>query len=313
MEVRDLVKAYGDRRAVDGVSFAVPPGQTLVLLGPSGCGKTTTLKMLNRLVEPTGGEIRVGGRNVRTLPPAELRRGIGYVIQETGLFPHYTVAENVGVVPRLLGWEVARIRARVDELLDLMGLPAALADRAPATLSGGQQQRVGIARALAADPPVLLLDEPFGALDPITRQQLQREFRRLGPLRDKAKVLVTHDVAEAVTLGDTICLLKEGRTQQIGPPADLVFRPANHFVRTFFAADRLPLELRVARLADVLPHAAGEESTPGVPTVDPYVSLLEAMERPHVDVASGGGVRRYGREALLVGFYTWRERAAGGE
>jgi osmoprotectant transport system ATP-binding protein len=217
LEVRDL--KYGDR--VDGISFAVGAGETLVLLGRSGSGKTTTLKLVNRLLEPTGGEVVVAGERTGAADPTRLRRRIGYVIQEVGLFPHFTVAANVGLVPRLEGWAPARITDRVRELLGLVGLdPATFATRYPHQLSGGQRQRVGVARALAVDPPLLLLDEPFGALDPITRVELQREFRALEGRLGKAMVFVTHDVREGLLLGTRIGLLETGRLIFLGTPEE---------------------------------------------------------------------------------------------
>jgi osmoprotectant transport system ATP-binding protein len=215
LEVRDL--KYGDR--VDGISFAVGAGETLVLLGRSGSGKTTTLKLVNRLLEPTGGEVVVAGERTGAADPTRLRRRIGYVIQEVGLFPHFTVAANVGLVPRLEGWAPERIASRVRELLGLVGLdPETFTTRYPHQLSGGQRQRVGVARALAVDPPLLLLDEPFGALDPITRVELQREFRALEGRLGKAMVFVTHDVREGLLLGTRIGMLETGRLIFLGTP-----------------------------------------------------------------------------------------------
>jgi osmoprotectant transport system ATP-binding protein len=224
------------RTLVDGVSFSVAEGETLVLLGRSGAGKTITLKLINRLLEPTAGEVRVAGTLTTTLDPTRLRRRIGYVIQEIGLFPHFTIGENVGLVPRLEGWPPARIAGRVRELLQLVGLGGeALEQRYPAQLSGGQRQRVGVARALAADPPLLLLDEPFGALDAITRVELQREFQQLGARVRKALVFVTHDVREGLLLGTRIALMRSGRFVFLGTPDE--FRGSSHpEVRAFLEA-----------------------------------------------------------------------------
>lgn len=252
--VQQLCKAYGQRQAVNQVSFTVEEGQTLVLLGTSGSGKTTTLRTINRLVEPDAGSIFIGGKNIRTQPVETLRRGIGYVLQDHGLFPHYTVAENIALVPSLLRWPEEKTRWRVDSLLEKLHLPP---DRFrnvyPATLSGGQRQRVGLARALAADPPVLLMDEPFGALDPLTRMAVRKEFGELDELQKKTIVLVTHDVQEAVALGDRIGLMNQGELQQLGRPAELLLHPANDFVRQFFDHQRLQLEWQCLTLAEVWP------------------------------------------------------------
>ncbi len=242
MIVLDRVcKAYAEdgRHAVRDVSFRVPPGRMLVLLGGSGCGKTTTLKMINRLIEPTSGRIAVDGKDVLDADPVELRRGIGYVFQGIGLFPHLTVAENVAVVPKLLGWPESKTHDRVAELLDMVHLPSGeYRDRLPAQLSGGQQQRVGFARALAARPRVMLLDEPFGALDPVTRDELRREFlevrRRLG----LTAVMVTHDMTEALLSADLIAVMNEGRLRQLGTPHELLTRPADDFVAALMATPR---------------------------------------------------------------------------
>jgi osmoprotectant transport system ATP-binding protein len=224
LEVRDLSYRLPDatnRELVKAVSFTVAPGETLVLLGRSGSGKTTTLKLINRLLEPTSGEVRLQGEATAIIQPYRLRRRIGYVIQEIGLFPHFTVAENVGLVPRLEGWPSDRIATRVNELLALVGLdPAEFAGRLPRALSGGQRQRVGVARALAADPALLLLDEPFGALDPITRVELQREFRALEGRLGKGMVFVTHDVREGLLLGTRLGLMHEGRLVFLGTPEE---------------------------------------------------------------------------------------------
>ena len=212
----------GGRALLSDLSLEVRQGETLILLGRSGCGKTTTLKLINRLLDPTGGEVLVEGTPTTGWDPIRLRRRIGYVIQEIGLFPHWTVEENVGVVPRLEGWEGDRIKARTGELLEMVGLePGGFAARYPRELSGGQRQRVGVARALAADPPIILLDEPFGALDPITRRELQQEFRSLERKLGKTMVFVTHDVREAFILGSRIALLKDGKMVLLGRPEEL--------------------------------------------------------------------------------------------
>ena len=234
IEVERVSKRYGETIAVAELSFTVGRGELLVLLGESGCGKTTTLKMINRLIEPSTGRVRIDGEDVSAAPGHELRRRIGYVFQRVGLFPHLTVGENVAITPRLLGWDDARIRTRVDELLALVELdPAAVRERMPEQLSGGQQQRVGVARALAAGPRVLLLDEPFGALDPLTRVLLQDSLRSIRAKLELTAVLVTHDVPEALLLGDRVAVLREGRLVQIGAPAELLRSPADAYVQRF--------------------------------------------------------------------------------
>ena len=235
-----LTKRYGDRVAVDHLDLEVAEGELCVLVGPSGCGKTTTMKMINRLIEPTSGRILLAGDDVTHVDPVELRRRIGYVIQQVGLFPHLTIAQNVATVPKLLGWDRARVKARVGELLELVGLPPrTFAKRYPNQLSGGQRQRVGVARALGADPPVLLMDEPFGAIDPITRGRLQDEFLRLQREVRKTIVFVTHDIEEAVHLGDRIAILTEGGVlAQHDTPAAILGAPASPFVADFVGADR---------------------------------------------------------------------------
>jgi osmoprotectant transport system ATP-binding protein len=229
-----------DEPAIADLSLEVPPGRLTIFIGPSGSGKTTAMRLVNRMLELTSGDVRVDGVSVRDRPPADLRRGIGYAIQQIGLFPHLTVAENIATVPKLLGWDAKRIRARVDELLVLTGLEAAMARRYPAQLSGGQRQRVGVARALAADPPLLLMDEPFGAIDPITRGRLQEEFRRLQTDLGKTVIFVTHDIDEALKLGDHIAVLRPGGVlAQFATPEELVRTPADAFVEDFVGADRM--------------------------------------------------------------------------
>ena len=231
IELQGLCKRYGEVRAVDGLSLRVDAGEVLVLLGGSGCGKTTTLKMINRLIEPTAGRVLIDGADAAALPPHALRRRIGYAFQAIGLFPHMTVAENVAVTPRLLGWDAARVGRRVDELLALVGLePATYRGRWPQELSGGQQQRVGIARALAAEPGLLLLDEPFGALDPLTRDRLQESFRAIRCAVGVTAIFVTHDMVEALLVGDRIAVMKDGRLVQVGSPRDLLRNPADAYV-----------------------------------------------------------------------------------
>ncbi|HZB20693.1 MAG TPA: ATP-binding cassette domain-containing protein [Blastococcus sp.] len=251
-------------------------GELTVLVGPSGCGKTTTMKMINRLIEPTTGRILIDGDDVTRADPDELRRRIGYVIQSIGLFPHQTVRTNVGTVPRLLGWDKARTRARVDELLTTVGLdPAVHGDRYPAQLSGGQRQRAGVARALAADPPVLLVDEPFSAVDPVVRERLQSEFLRLQHTVRKTIVFVTHDIEEAVRLGDRIAVMSQGgHVEQFATPAELLGRPANAFVADFVGSDR-----GLKRLAVTGIDAADLEQPPVVHVADGLADARAAMDQ----------------------------------
>jgi osmoprotectant transport system ATP-binding protein len=239
--------------AVNDLSLSVPAGRICVLVGPSGCGKTTSLKMVNRLIEPTSGRILIDGVDAATRDVDELRRSIGYVIQQVGLFPHQTIGENVAVVPRLLGWDKARQRERADELLALIGLdPASYRDRYPSQLSGGERQRVGVARALAADPPIMLMDEPFGAVDPIVRERLQNEFLRLQEELAKTILFVTHDIDEAIKMGDLVAVMQVGgHLAQFGPPAEILAAPANEFVARFVGADRGLKRLSLRRVAEL--------------------------------------------------------------
>lgn len=237
ISLRQVTKRYPGTTAdaVQPLDMEIKQGEFIVFVGPSGCGKTTTLRMINRLVEPTGGEIWIDGKNVTNSHPDEMRRHIGYVIQQVGLLPHWTVSRNVGLVPAMLGWDKSRIKARSDELLELVGLdPTSFRERYPKQLSGGQQQRVGVARALAADPPVMLMDEPFGAIDPVTRDRLQDEFLRLQAQIKKTIVLVTHDIDEALKLGDRIAIFAESaRLAQFATPLEILTNPADDFVRSF--------------------------------------------------------------------------------
>jgi osmoprotectant transport system ATP-binding protein len=250
-----VTKRYPGQRtaAVDNVTMTLPAGEIVVLVGPSGCGKTTTMKMINRLIEPSSGSITIGGRNALSIDPDELRRQVGYAIQQAGLFPHLTVGHNVGMVPRLLGWPRAKIAARVDEMLDLVGLdPGEFRSRFPRQLSGGQQQRIGVARALAADPPVLLMDEPFGAVDPITRGNLQDELMRLQAELHKTIVFVTHDFDEAVKLGDRIAVLgPQSRILQYDTPEAILANPADDTVAGFVGAGASLKQLTLLRVRDV--------------------------------------------------------------
>src|SRR3954454_18215646 len=263
--------------AVKELTLIVPAGEICVLVGPSGGGKTTAMKLVNRLIELDEGDIRIDGRSIRSLDPVELRRGIGYVIQQVGLFPHLTVAGNIATVPRLLGWDKARIAARVDELLELVGLePERDRGRYPAQLSGGQRQRVGLARAMAVDPPLMLMDEPFGALDPITRERLQDEFLRIQRRVGTTVIFVTHDIDEAVKMGDRIAILREGGVlAQYDTPDAILSRPADEFVERFVGVDRGLKRLALRMLADV--ELAPVESTEDRPSVALSASLRDAL------------------------------------
>ena len=273
-----LRKQYPDGTvAVDNLDLTIGRGEICALVGPSGCGKTTTMRMINRLIEPTSGTIQIDGEDIRAADVKLLRRKIGYVIQAVGLFPHYTVRRNVGTVCRLLGWEKDRIATRADEMLALVGLdPAEYGDRYPSQLSGGQRQRVGVARALAADPPVLLMDEPFGAVDPIAREKLQTEFHALQQELGTTVVIVTHDIDEAVRLGDRIAVLREGGIlAQYDSPADILAHPVDDFVADFFGADRLIKLMGVTGVDDDrLPAAQTADGS--APMIEPEATLRQA-------------------------------------
>jgi len=279
-----ISKRYpGGVEAVCDLTIKVEEGETLVLLGTSGSGKTTTMKMVNRLIEPTSGRILIDGRDIMDHDPIELRRSIGYAIQHIGLFPHMTIGDNIAIVPKLLNWPKDRIADRIDELLEIVGLdPADFRDRFPSQLSGGQRQRIGVARALAADPSIILMDEPFGALDPITREQLQNEFVELESEIKKTVIFVTHDVFEAVKMGDRIALLHEGRLQQVAAPGELVERPANEFVDQFLGQHRFQLSLLTRTIKAIIPRTP--EPVGGTPDVVPEIrlrarnSLIEALD-----------------------------------
>lgn len=254
LEFAEATKRYpgSDSAAVDGLSLTVPAGEICVLVGPSGCGKTTAMRMVNRMIDITDGDILVGGNSIKRRNADELRREIGYVIQQIGLFPHKTIADNIATVPKLLGWSKAKVDARVQELLDLIGLPQEMARRYPTQLSGGQRQRVGVARALAADPPLMLMDEPFGAIDPINRERLQNEFLRLQAEIRKTIVFVTHDIDEAIKMGDKIAILQVGgKLAQYASPSEILLHPANDFVEDFVGADRALKRLALMRVSDI--------------------------------------------------------------
>jgi osmoprotectant transport system ATP-binding protein len=283
-----VTKRYGNspRPAVDDLSITIPAGEICVLIGPSGGGKSTAMRMVNRLISITEGDITIDGDSVKKLDPVELRRGIGYVIQQIGLFPHMTAEANVATVPRLLGWEKSRTRERVRELLELVGLdPEEHGGRYPAQLSGGQRQRVGLARAMAVDPPLMLMDEPFGAIDPVTRERLQNDFLRLHREVRKTVIFVTHDIDEAIKMGHHICLLRQGgRLAQYGTPEEILAAPADEFVADFVGADRGLKRLSLRRVGDVELEPANGAG--GLPVVDARTSLRDAVS---VMLADGGG------------------------
>jgi len=298
VEFDHVTKVYGtvDAKrgapgAVNDLSLTVPAGQICVLVGPSGCGKTTTLKMVNRLIEPTSGRILLDGVDAATRDVTELRRGIGYVIQQTGLFPHQTISDNVATVPRLLGWPRRRQRDRAEELLSLVGLdPATYSGRYPAQLSGGERQRVGVARALAADPPIMLMDEPFGAVDPIVRERLQNELLRIQEQLARTILFVTHDIDEAIKMGDVVAVFRTGGVvEQFGPPAEILAAPASQFVARFVGADRGLKRLSLMRVNDVplapaITAYVGDDAADAGRRVraDPfqYLLLLDAEDHP---------------------------------
>ena len=289
---REATKVYpgADSPAVDALSLEVPAGEICVLVGPSGCGKTTAMRMVNRMVDITAGDIVIGDRSVRERGPSDLRREVGYVIQQIGLFPHRTIGENIATVPRLLGWGRERIAGRVDELVELIGLDPELRDRFPSQLSGGQQQRVGVARALAANPGLMLMDEPFGAVDPINRERLQNEFLRLQAEVRKTILFVTHDIDEAIKMGDRIAVLREGgRLAQYATPAELLMAPADDFVEDFVGADRALKRLSLMTVGDIdlweAPLAfVGQSSAEVLAKLDgaevPHALLVDSERRP---------------------------------
>jgi osmoprotectant transport system ATP-binding protein len=301
-----VTKRYGNsaRPAIDDLSLTIPAGEICVLIGPSGGGKTTAMKMINRLISITEGDITIDGTSVRSLELTELRRGIGYVIQQIGLFPHMTVERNIGTVPRLLGWDDKRTRARSHELLELVGLdPDEHAKRFPSQLSGGQRQRVGLARAMAADPPLMLMDEPFGAIDPITRERLQNDFLRLHRELRKTVVFVTHDIDEAIKMGDRIAILREGGVlAQFDTPEAILAEPADEFVAQFVGADRGLKRLALRRLEEVELLPVPDHDSAAVPACSAKTSLRDALS---IMLTEGSdGVVVIGEDEKATGYIT---------
>ena len=303
IEFKEVSKTYpgSNRPVVNDLSFEILEGEVCVLVGPSGCGKTTTMRMVNRLIEPTDGEILINGEPNTSMSGTQLRRKIGYAIQQIGLFPHRTIAENIATVPSLLGWEKGRTKTRVDELLELVGLdPNVYRARYPAELSGGQQQRVGVARAMAADPPIMLMDEPFGAVDPITRERLQDEFLRIQQDIKKTIVFVTHDIDEAIKMGDKIAILKQGGIlAQYDTPENILSCPNSEFVASFVGNDRILKRLSLTRVADMELEPAN--GTPDdLPRIDGRLTVRDALSELIGSGRSEAVVETNGRKKLLT-------------
>jgi osmoprotectant transport system ATP-binding protein len=306
--VSGLTKSYGDNKAVNDISFEVSQGENLVLLGTSGCGKTTTLKMINRLITPDAGKITINGADINDGKPEDLRRKIGYVMQSIGLFPHYTIQENISVVPKLLHWPADKTQQRTQELLEKFQLPQSILKLYPNELSGGQQQRVGLARALITDPAILLMDEPFGALDNVTRTGIQEEFKALEEFKRKTIVMVTHDVMEAFELADRICVMDKGKIVQIGTPKELLFKPTNDFVSKFLDGQRLALEFKTITINDLrkfLPDSqSGEQEDElgrdGLSTDLNVWTMMELFNTETVD--------RYSFSQLMTAYEAYKKR-----
>jgi len=303
IEFRGVSKTYQGSVSpvVNDLSFEIPEGEICVLVGPSGCGKTTTMRMVNRLIEPTEGEILIGGEANTAMSGTQLRRRIGYAIQQIGLFPHRTIAENIATVPSLLGWEKQRTAERVDELLELVGLSSDdYRDRYPAELSGGQQQRVGVARAMAADPPIMLMDEPFGAVDPITRERLQDELLGIQQNIKKTIVFVTHDIDEAIKMGDKIAILKQGGfLAQYDTPENILSNPDSEFVASFVGNDRILKRLSLLRVGDMDldPVNGGAE---GLPRINERLTVRDALSELIGSGSTTGVVEKDGKKRLLT-------------
>jgi osmoprotectant transport system ATP-binding protein len=293
IRMENVTKRYAENAppSVDDLTLDVAEGSTVALIGPSGCGKTTTMRMINRLIEPTEGRIFVNGEDVMQADPVQLRRHIGYVIQNVGLFPHMTIAENIAAVPNLLGWDKSRIATRTAELLDLVGLdPDEMLNRYPRQLSGGQRQRIGVARALAADPAVLLMDEPFGAIDPIARARLQDEFRQILSRVRKTVVLVTHDLDEAIRLGDRIAIMKAGRIVQYDTPDAILSKPVDEFVSNFVGVDRAIKRLSLFTVSDAVRAGAPDAGIPRIASGANLRDALSMMVAGNTDILAVTGV-----------------------
>ena len=307
ISMKNVTKRFDgtSQAAVDDLDLEIPEGLIVALVGPSGCGKTTTLRMINRLIEPTSGTILVGGKDVFSTDAVQLRRHIGYVIQQVGLFPHMTIAQNIASVPRLLGWDEKRIAARNRELMQLVGLDEEMLERYPRQLSGGQRQRVGVARALAADPPVLLMDEPFGAIDPIARTRLQNEFKQILKRVKKTVVMVTHDIDEAVRLGDRIAIMRDGKIVQYDTPDAILSKPVDAFVENFVGADRALKRLSLFTAESVMVAGDADASWPRLAAetdLRDVLSLIVAAKTDGAAVVDGAGkvLGSVTRDAILA-------------
>ncbi|MDN3579543.1 ABC transporter ATP-binding protein [Mucilaginibacter flavus] len=315
IKVDGVSKHFGKVKAVDAISFEVQEHENMILLGTSGCGKTTTLKMINRLIESSAGTIYINKKNILEQQPEVLRRGIGYVLQNNGLFPHYTVAENIAIVPQLLKWDKKKTENRTAELLEKLHLDKSYLHVYPKELSGGQQQRIGLARALVSDPPVLLMDEPFGALDNVTRSNIHKEFKALDELKRKTIIMVTHDVQEAFELGDRICLMDKGKIIQSGSPTELLFNPANKFVEDFLKDQRLQLEFKAVKLTDLwelLPHQHKKTETAALHADTDLWSTLENFrfgKAETIDIKKDGDAEKTASfEQLMAAFYQFKNK-----
>ena len=317
--IRSLSKKFNGIAAVDAISFTAEPGENFILLGSSGCGKTTCLRMINRLIEPDTGNIFLNGKNILELRPELLRRRIGYVMQNHGLFSHYTVSENIAVVPKLLGWDKLKIRTRTGTLMEKLKLPVDKYWSAfPSELSGGQQQRVGLARALAANPDVLLMDEPFGALDPLTRMHIRTEFLELDELSRKTIIMVTHDVSEALQLGDRICLMEKGKIIQTASREEILLKPASDYVKYFFGEYRQTLIMQQAILKDLLvlipEHYVPEKSTVVFEENASFSDVLQTLSDPGYNNRIAEIITKQGEtvfatfEALTEAFQNWKNK-----
>lgn len=287
-----------EKAVIQDLNLEIKQGETLVILGKSGSGKTTALRLINRLIDPSEGVVEVGGKDVQTLDPIALRRNIGYAVQDIGLFPHMTVEENIAIVPKLLGWDEKKINERIDQLMEMLGLdPSEYRKRYPLKLSGGQRQRIGVARALAADPPIILMDEPFGALDPITRENTQKEFLELESKIKKTVVFVTHDLFEAVTMGDRIALMDQGKLLEVSTPQNFVENPPSAFADDFLGKHRFQLSLLTKTIAEFL-EPTQENMQSRLPSLSPNTTLMEALnifkeeKVQQLPISSGGEIKK---------------------